>query len=138
MQNFRDLRVWQRAHDFVLETRKATHGFPRIGYSELKSQLTRAAESIAWNIVEGCAAATRKEFGRYLDISIKSTSEVEYQLLLATDYGLIAPSLSTRLTAEVVEIRKMLCALRRAVLDAEGADPSNKPDRRSTSRLKDR
>jgi four helix bundle protein len=130
MQNFRELRVWQRAHAFVLDTRKVTNGFPRTGYSELKSQLIRAAESIPCNIVEGCAAATRKEFARYLDISIKSTSEVEYQLLLATDYGLITRAVSNKLTVELIEIRKMLCALRRAVLDAEGVVPPRKADRR--------
>src|SRR5690348_4513163 len=103
MQRFRDLHVWRRAHAFVLETRKATNGFPRTGYSDLKSQLLRASESIAFNIVEGCGAATAKEFARYLDISIKSTSEVEYQLLLARDYGVMSPSESHALSAEVVE-----------------------------------
>lgn len=42
--------------------------------------MIRAAESITTNIVEGCGAATRREFARFLDISIKSTSELEYQL----------------------------------------------------------
>jgi four helix bundle protein len=45
-------------------------------YTELKSQITRAAESTGYNIVEGSADATRKEFARFLDVSIKSTSEV--------------------------------------------------------------
>lgn len=96
-----------------------TRGFPRTGYAELKSQLTRAAESIPSNIVEGCAAATAKEFARYLDISIKSTAEVEYRLQLATDNGVLAPRTWRSLTAEVVEIRRMLCGLRRSVLSAD-------------------
>src|SRR5687767_9939351 len=62
MQDFHRLDVWERAHSLALAVRQATRAFPRTGYADLKSQLTRAAESIATNIVEGCAAATPKEF----------------------------------------------------------------------------
>jgi four helix bundle protein len=42
--------------------------------------MLRAAESIPFNIVEGCGAHTRKDFARFLDISIKSSLELEAQL----------------------------------------------------------
>jgi len=71
MQDFRKLVVWQKAHAFALEIRRVTEGFPR----ELRDQIRSAAESIVNNIVEGCGASSRKEFARYLDISIKSASE---------------------------------------------------------------
>jgi four helix bundle protein len=116
MQDFRRLRVWERAHRFALDVRKVTHSFPRTGYADLKSQLVSAAESIATNIVEGSAASTRKEFARFLEISIKSASEVEYQLQLAVDNAVLLPSKWKELSDEVVEIRKMLIGLRRAVL----------------------
>ena len=119
MQNFRDLQVWERAHLFALAIRRASRSFPRRGYAELKSQMVRAAESIPSNIVEGCGAATRKEFARFLDIAIKSTSEVEYDLILAADNGVLAADLAESLSREVVEIRRMLCGLRRAVLNAD-------------------
>ena len=118
MQDFRRLRVWERAHRLVLEIRAATHSFPRSGYSDLKSQLIRAAESIPANIVEGAGAASRKEFARYLDISIKSTTEVEYHLQLAVDYAILSPNDWHRLSDEVVQIRRMLIVLRRRVLGA--------------------
>lgn len=124
MQDFRRLRVWSRAHSFALAVRRAARSFPRSGYSDLKAQIVRAADSIASNIVEGCGAATRKEFARYLDISIKSTSEVEYRLQLALDCGLLSKAGWTTLSVEVVEIRKMLYGLRRALL----ADPLNPED----------
>ena len=89
MQNFRRLHVWERAHQFALDVRIATESFPRSGYSELKAQLVSGTESIPTNIVEGCGASSRKEFARYLDISIKSTFEVEYQLQLAKDYSIL-------------------------------------------------
>ena len=76
-----------------------------------------AAESIAFNIVEGCGSATSKEFARFLDISIKSACEVEYQLQLAKDCDLLTVHAWSPLSAETVEIRRMLCGLRRKVLN---------------------
>jgi len=119
MQNFRRLHVWERAHQFALDVRIATESFPRSGYSELKAQLVRAAESIPTNIVEGCGASSRKEFARYLDISIKSTFEVEYQLQLAKDYSILLPNRWESLSSEVVQIRRMLDGLRKSVLTAD-------------------
>lgn len=119
MQDFRKLHVWKRAHRFAIDVREATSKFPRTGYSALKAQITAAAESIATNIVEGCGAATRKEFARFLDISIKSATEVEDELELARDYKVLPLRTWQTLAKEVVEIRKMLFALRRAVLAAD-------------------
>ena len=83
--------------------------------------MTSAAESIATNIVEGCGAATPKEFARFIDISIKSASEVDYQLQLAKDNGLFSTEKWESLWDEVVQIRRMLYGLRRAIL--RGANP---------------
>jgi len=126
MQDFRRLLVWQRAHAFALDVRRATDAFPRTGYADLKSQLRRAAESIASNIVEGCAAASRKEFARFLDISIKSASESDYRLELARDLGVLLHGVWKPLAREVVELRKMLSGLRRTVLRAAEMPPGHR------------
>jgi four helix bundle protein len=118
MQDFRRLLVWERAHGLVLGVRRSIRQFPRSERGSLKSQMTNAAESIAFNIVEGCGSTSSKEFARFLDISIKSTSELEYQLQLATDSGLLPLRICAPLSAEAVEIRRMLCGLRRKVLHA--------------------
>jgi four helix bundle protein len=115
MQDFRKLKVWNRAHALSLELRRLVAGFPS-GYSELKEQITSAAESIASNIVEGAAASSKKEFARFLDFSIKSSVELEYRLQLAFDYALTAEATWERHTLEVVEIRRMTFGLRKSVL----------------------
>jgi four helix bundle protein len=127
MQDFRRLLVWSRSHALATTIRRTVHGFRGAGYAELKSQLVSAAESIPSNVVEGCGAATSKEFARFLDISIKSTSEVEYRLELAKEYGLLPTPEWRRLSAETVEIRKMLYGLRRAVLSADDPNPRRRP-----------
>jgi len=78
--------------------------------------MTRAAESVMFNIVEGCGARSAKDFARFLDISIKSTSELECQLELAKDYGALAQREYRALTAEAVEIRRMICGYRAKVM----------------------
>src|SRR6476619_4481914 len=105
MQDFRQLLVWKRAHAFGLSVRRAVEGIPRVGYADLKSQMTRSSQSIVDNIVEGCGAASRLEFARYLDISIKSTSEVDYQLEFARDLGVMSHDVWKPLAKDVVEIR---------------------------------
>jgi four helix bundle protein len=81
--------------------------------------MTTASESILFNIVEGCGSRTQKELARFLDIAIKSGFELEGQLELATDYGIIPPAESGELTKETIEIRKMLCTLRRRVVESD-------------------
>jgi four helix bundle protein len=122
MQDFRKLKVWHKAHAHTLDVHEITKRFPRSGYGPLKLQLTRAAESIPFNMVEGCGASTQKEFGRYLDISIKSTTETEYQLLLGFDYGVIPEKDWSPLAERTIVIRKMLCRLRKKVVGEEDPD----------------
>ena len=138
MQDFRQLHVWKRAHAFTLDVRRAVEAMPRTGYTDLKSQLTRAAQSIVDIIVEGCAAASRPEFARYLDISIKSTSEVDYQLELARDLGVLPHDVWKPLATEVVEIRKMLSALRRSIVTAASRDKRKAERKTQGSKTKPR
>jgi four helix bundle protein len=116
MQDFKHIRAWQRAHALSIAVHKAARGFGRGGHANLKSQLTRAAESIGGTIVEGCGAATNKEFARYLDMSIKSANETEYHLIEAKDFGLISVELWQKLTNETIEVRKMTYGNRKKVL----------------------
>ena len=87
MRDFRKLLVWRRAHALHIAIDAACRGVRGRDFANLKSQLTRAAESVPAAVVEGCAAATQPEFGRYLDIAIKSANETEYHLLAAAERG---------------------------------------------------
>lgn len=113
MRDFRRLEVWKRSHAHSVAVRRATRAFPRTGYTQLKSQITSAAESIPANVVEGCGAFSDKEFSRFLEISIKSALETEYRLQLAHEFGVLGTREWGELTRETVEITRMLCGLRR-------------------------
>ena len=83
--------------------------FGRTGHAHLRSQLTRAGDSIAANIVEGCGAESAKDFARFLEMSVKSANEAEYHLLSARDLSLISPEEWQTHTAETIAVRKMVC-----------------------------
>jgi four helix bundle protein len=116
MQDHRKLDVWARAHVHCIAVRRATRGFPRTGYAALQSQTTKAAESVLFNIIEGCGTRTAKDFAKFLDSSIKSSKELEGQLEIARDYGVLKPRQWQALATETVEIRRMTCGLRAKVL----------------------
>ena len=129
MQDYRNLHVWKRAHALAQAVRRAVwRYFPRRGYAQLVDQLTRAAESVAENIVEGCGAATQREFARFVDMAIKSANETEYELLLSRDYGILPPQPWRDLSTETAEIRMMTYGLRRRV--KERADEEDRLRRR--------
>jgi four helix bundle protein len=129
MQDHRKLRVWRHAHDLALGVRRCCQAFPRSGYASLNSQMTRAAESVVFNIIEGCGSPSSRDFARFLDTSIKSTLEVEGQLELAKDYGIVTESTWRALSAHATEVRKMLWGFRAKVLASNGPEADRPEDR---------
>jgi four helix bundle protein len=81
--------AWREAYRLVLETYRATEGFPRSELYGLTSQARRAAFSAVANLVEGSAKRGSKEFRRFLDISIGSLAELSIAFRLARDLGLL-------------------------------------------------
>ncbi|MEK7401405.1 MAG: four helix bundle protein [Gemmatimonadota bacterium] len=120
MQDFRNLEVWKKAHDLALDVQKTLGRTKRID-SHVRSQLSRATNSIAANIVEGCAKGSRLELARFSDIAIGSSSELEYWLLLTKDLGQLGPRDHERLTTSTIQVRKMLFGLRNAIKNGKSA-----------------
>ncbi len=108
MRDFHKLIIWKRSHKLTLQIYKATQKFPKEELFGLTSQIRRASYSIATNIAEGCGRSSNKEFAYFLQISIGSASETEYELLLAHDLNYIDDNGYNELSNEVVTIRKMI------------------------------
>ncbi|RKE98933.1 four helix bundle protein [Ichthyenterobacterium magnum] len=72
--SFEDLKVYQKALDFIDLTYKATNNFPKNEDYALSSQFKRASVSIALNIAEG-SGDTNAQFNRFLNISNGSIKE---------------------------------------------------------------
>jgi four helix bundle protein len=85
--------------------------------------LLKSAESIADSIAEGAAASTNAEFARFLDMSIKSSSELENQIERSHGYGLIRDDERAELINAVCDVRKMTWGLRKSVLGQKPPPP---------------
>lgn len=89
MKSFRDLIVWQRSHELVLASYKATKVFPKDELYGLTSQTRRAVVSIAANIVEGYKRNSDKQTLQFLNIADASLEEFKYLMLLSKDLNYI-------------------------------------------------
>jgi len=108
MQDFRNLKVWHKAHRATLHVYKATRKFPGDERFGIVTQARRAAASMGANIAEGCGRRGDAELGRFLQIAMGSASELEYQLLLSRDLDYLAQPEYELLHSEVGEVKKML------------------------------
>ncbi|MHB1295983.1 MAG: four helix bundle protein [Anaerolineae bacterium] len=111
IETHKDLVVWQKAMDLVVEIYHVTGAFPREELYGLVSQMRRAAVSIPSNIAEGAARPGTAEYQRFAAIALGSAAELETQMLLAQRLAFIRPERSDILLRQLNAIRRMLCAL---------------------------
>jgi four helix bundle protein len=86
-KTFRDLIVWQKAHQLVLALYRLSENFPKSETYGLTSQLRRAAASVPANIAEGFKKTGRADKARFMNIAQGSLEECRYYLILAADLG---------------------------------------------------
>lgn len=115
MRNFRDLRVWQEAHQVSLAVYRMTKSFPRGELFGLTSQLRRAAVSVEANIAEGCGRQGDNELARFLQIALGSASEVECHLLLARDLEYLSDAAYRAVQERVEDVRRMTTGLLQSI-----------------------
>ena len=65
MQNFKELKVWEKAHQITLSIYKVSTAFPKEEIYSLTNQLRRAASSIPANIAEGCGKNTQADLANF-------------------------------------------------------------------------
>ena len=115
MKDFKDLKVWQKAHELTLDVYRIAESFPRREMYGLTSQVKRSTASISANIVEGCGRRSDGEFKRFLQIARGSASETEYHLILAHDLGWLPEHHYEQLLSKLVEVQRMLTSLVQAL-----------------------
>jgi four helix bundle protein len=72
---FEQLEVWKLALNYLDLIYKLAEGLPRSEDYNLKSQITRAATSIALNIAEGSQGQSDAEQARFLGMAVRSLVE---------------------------------------------------------------
>jgi four helix bundle protein len=115
ISSFKDLIVWQKSIQLVKQVYKLTSIFPSDEKFGLISQLRRAAVSVPSNIAEGQARRTTGDFVHFISHAEGSIAEVDTQLIIAVELGFCSHAQAETCAGLVVEIRKMLNALRRSL-----------------------
>ena len=107
-RTFKELIVWQKAHQLTLNVYEATKIFPKEEIYGLTSQIRRASVSISANIAESYKKGTIPGKINFLNISESSLEEVKYYLILSRDLGYISGDLFNQLESLSEEIGKIM------------------------------
>jgi four helix bundle protein len=113
--SYRDLDVWQKAMDVVVECYKITKTFPKNETYGLSSQLQRAAVSIPANIAEGRERQHKKEFIQHISIEYASLAELETHIQITERLNFFDKKRANQLLDKTSELGRMLNGLRNAL-----------------------
>jgi four helix bundle protein len=108
MRDFKKLDIWKRSHQLTLAIYKITKQYPKEELFGLTSQMRRSSSSIPTNIAEGCGRGTNPQLKHFLEISIGSNSEFEYQLILSKDLEYISEDIFNHYSEETIQVRRMI------------------------------
>ncbi len=111
MQNYKDLKVWEKAHFFTLAIYEVTKNFPKEEIYSLTNQLRRSTSSIPANIAEGCGKNSQLDLAKFLNIALGSANETEYFILLSKDLEYLSINRYEILFNDINEIKAMLISL---------------------------
>ncbi|MGH8031050.1 MAG: four helix bundle protein [Luteimonas sp.] len=100
--------VWQRAMDVAKSVYALVPLLPREELYGMRSQITRAAVSVAANVAEGWTRETARDKANYLAIAHGSLSEVEMLLTLCEHMGWFPSTSTGELRSDIDEVSRML------------------------------
>ncbi len=116
LSSYKDLKVWQKSIDLVLELYKITNLFPKSEIYGLVSQMRRSAVSIPSNIAEGYSRKHRQEYAQFIRVVFASGAELETQIIISKELKFVSEKEFNRLEILLVEVMKMLNGLNSALL----------------------
>ena len=111
--NHKDLEVWKKSMELVIDIYKITQKFPDTEKFGLINQIRRAAVSVPSNIAEGCARNSDKDNLRFVDIACGSLAEIETQLLISVQLGYYKMNKAQLVIDKIDNIGKMLSGLKK-------------------------
>lgn len=109
---FEKLEVWQDARRLVARVYECAGGFPKEERFGLTSQLTRSVVSVANNLAEGCGRSTLKDQANYSSQAHGSLMEAASDLIIATDLGYAAQTVTDALLDQAYDLAVRIHNLR--------------------------
>jgi four helix bundle protein len=111
IKSYRDLIVWQKGIQLAKQVYQLTSVFPKSEIYGLTSQMRRCAVSIPSNIAEGQSRRSTTEFKQFLRISLGSLSELDTQMILATEFEYLTVDKSQKVNEQILEMRRLIYGL---------------------------
>jgi four helix bundle protein len=108
MHNFKELKVWKFGIELSKLIFETTREFPSEHKFGIANQMFRCAVSIPSNIAEGCGRKSDKELKQFISISLGSAFELDTQIVISKEVGLISTEQFNLLQIKIIEIQKML------------------------------
>ena len=115
VQSYKDLIVWQKAMDLVVEVYRLTAKFPADERFGLTIQIRRAAVSVPSNIAEGQGRGPGQDFVRFLNMARGSLQEIDTQLILAVRLGFLPQPAYDPIANQLIEVTKLINGLIRSI-----------------------
>jgi four helix bundle protein len=113
MHRYKDLTVWQKAMELVVDLYRITEKFPLKERYGLITQMNRCAISIPSTIAEGAGRNTNKDFDHFLAISLGSSFELHSQLVLSNRLGYVELEVVEKMEVELTHIQNMIVKLKK-------------------------
>lgn len=118
--NYKELLVWQKSMDLVVEIYNLITKLPSNEKYELSSQMRRAAVSIPSNIAEGHGRNSSQEFCHFLGIARGSACELETQLLVAKKVLYLSEDDVQKANSLIDEVIRMITAMIKKIQTEKG------------------
>ena len=115
MHRYKEFDVWNKAIVLAKEIYQVTRNFPDHEKYGLTSQINRSAVSIASNIAEGAGRNSSGEFNQFLGIATVSLFELETQLIISNEIGLLTDNKLQNISTEMETITKMIAGLKHSL-----------------------
>lgn len=114
---FEKLEVWRLALEYIDLIYELANHLPKSEEYNLKTQMIRAATSIALNIAEGSTSQTNTEQARFLSIAIRSLIEtVACQLIIKRRNYVVDANIAERAYASAQTLAAKLHSFRKVLL----------------------
>ena len=111
IENFKDLKIWQKGIDLAKTIYKVTESFPAKETYGIVGQMRRSVVSVPSNIAEGFMRKHNKEYRQFLYIALGSLAELETQIIISEQLGFLNNKESKKIQDAIDEVDKMTTGL---------------------------
>lgn len=103
-ESYKNLNIWNDSVQLSVTIYEVTKKFPKDEVFGIISQIRRAVVSVSSNIAEGSSRPSKREYARFIDISVGSLHEVENLLEISSKLGYVSKIEHVKLANEIQKL----------------------------------